>query len=122
MRKTDVKGGATRSDAVWLTLACEFVAKRIQDREAQDTDVVSVISMSIEGTISIDRQPTDWVLYNRIVDLLRSSEPHFDGNYLPSLRQAESLLMHSTAKQHCALTLSLLSDGKRVELGHIRTS
>ena len=68
--------------------------------------------MSIEGTISIDRQPTDWVLYNRIIDLLRSSEPHFDGNYLPSLRQAESLLMHSTAKQHCALTLSLLSDGK----------
>lgn len=111
MRKTDVPGGATRSDAVWVTIALEFVAKQLDNNEASWTDIVSVVSMCGESSIVIDRQPTDWVLFNSLVCLLRSSEPHFDGNYLPALDTAERLLMLNSTGS-CALSLFFLSDGK----------
>ena len=111
MRKTDVEGGATRSDAVWLTLAVDFVAKRIENGSSTETDVVSIISMGTQSTVLVDRQPHDWLLFNRVVDLLRSQEPSFAGNYMPSLDAAERLLL-SNASGSCALTLFFLSDGK----------
>ena len=111
MRKTDVDGGSTRSDAVWLTVAVDFVAKQLETGKSSDTDVVSVVAMCSESTIVIDRQPHDWLLFNRLVDLLRSQEPHFDGNYMPALDAAERLLLSNTYGS-CALTLFFLSDGK----------
>lgn len=33
MRNTDLEDGATRSDAVWLTLAMDFVARRLESGE-----------------------------------------------------------------------------------------
>ena len=51
------------------------------------------------------------MLFNCIVDLLRSQEPHFDGNYLPALDKAEQLLL-SNSFGSCALNLFFLSDGK----------
>ena len=111
MRKTDVAGGATRSDAVWLTLAVDFVAKHIENGQSTATDVVSVVSMGREDTVLIDRQPHDWLLYNTIVDLLRGQAPHFEGNYLPALDAAERL-MRANEFGACALTLFFLSDGK----------
>ena len=84
MRKTDVSGGVTRSDAVWVTLALDFVAKRINSGEAKPKDVISIVCMNADSTVPVEKQPTDWVLFNELVQLLRSCEPHFDGNYLPS--------------------------------------
>ena len=81
MRKTDVSGGVTRSDAVWVTLALDFVAKRIENGEAKPKDVISIVCMNSDSTVLIKKQPTDWLLYNKIVQLLRSCEPHFDGSY-----------------------------------------
>ena len=57
MRKTDVDGGASRSDAVWLTLAVDFVAKHLETQQSTCTDVVSVVAMCAEGTVLVDRQP-----------------------------------------------------------------
>jgi hypothetical protein len=111
MRKTDVEGGATRSDAVWLTLALDVVAKQIESGQSTDTDVVSVLAMCSKSVLLIDRQPHDWLLFNRIIDLLRKQEPHFDGKYLPALDAAESLLVANTSGS-CALALFFLSDGK----------
>jgi Mg-chelatase subunit ChlD len=111
MRKTDVEGGATRSDAVWLTIAMDFVAKQLDSGESTATDVVSIISMGNEGTILVDKKPHDWILFNTVVDLLRTQEPHFDGNYLPALDRAENLLLSNTFGS-CALTLFFLSDGR----------
>ena len=111
MRKTDVAGGVTRSDAVWTTLALDFIAKRIEEGEASSSDVISVVCMHAGSTILVDRQPTDWLLYNRVVELLRSCEPSFDGNYLPALDIAENLLQ-SNKSGGCALMLFFLSDGK----------
>lgn len=111
MRKTDLAGGATRSDAVWLTLAVDFVAKHIEAGTATAMDVVSVISMGAGSKVLIDRQPHDWLLFNKVVDLLRTQEPCFDGNYVPALDAAERLLL-SNEFGACALTLFFLSDGK----------
>ena len=111
MRKTDVPGGATRSDAVWLTIALEFVAKQLDNQQATETDIVSVISMSGSGMVIIDRMPHDWLLFNSVIDLLRTSEPHFDGNYMSALDAAERLLMLNSLG-NCALALFFLSDGK----------
>jgi len=111
MRKTDVAGGVTRSDAVWVTLALDFIAKRIENGEAKETDVVSIVCMHSDSSVLVGKYPTDWVLYNKIIDLLRSCIPHFDGNYLPGLDVAERLL-HSNTNAGCALLLFFLSDGK----------
>lgn len=111
MRKTDLAGGATRSDAVWLTLAIDFVAKHIEAGTATAMDVVSVVSMGAESEVLIDRQPHDWLLFNKVVDLLRTQEPTFEGNYVPALDAAERLLL-SNEFGACVLTLFFLSDGK----------
>ena len=111
MRKTDVAGGATRSDAVWLTLATEFVASQLERKEAKETDVISIIGMNEESTVLIDRQPTNWLLFNSLIHLLRSAEPKSAGNYMPALDMAETLLC-SNANSSCALMLLFLSDGR----------
>lgn len=111
MRKTDVEGGATRSDAVWLTLAVDFVAKKIESGQATTSDVVSIVAMGISHTVLVDKVPHDWLLFNKVIDLLRSQEPFFSGNYLPSLDAAEDLLLSNTYG-NCALDLLFLSDGK----------
>lgn len=111
MRRTDIEGGATRSDAVWATITLDYVAKQIEAGECGDTDVVSIVSMGMKGTILIDRKPHDWVLFNSMVDLLRSQEPHFDGNYIPALDAAEKLLLSNSCGS-CALSLFFLSDGR----------
>eukprot|EP00957_Ditylum_brightwellii_P124111 9460758-Ditylum_brightwellii.AAC.1 len=59
MRKSDVEGGATRSDAVWLTLAVDYIAKQLDTKGCGDTDVVSIVAMGITDTILIDRKPHD---------------------------------------------------------------
>ena len=111
MRKTDVEGGATRSDAVWLTLAVDFVAKKIESGQASSADVVSIVSMGRLHAVLVEKMPHDWFLFNSVIDLLRSQEPSFSGNYLPSLDAAEDLLLSNTYG-NCALDLLFLSDGK----------
>ena len=86
MRKTDIADGVTRSDAVWITLAMDFVLQQLESGEGKATDVVSIVGMNNQGTVLLDRCPTDWCLYNKIVNLLRTAEPKEEGNYLPSLR------------------------------------
>lgn len=111
MRKTDVEGGATRSDAVWLTIAVDFVARQIEAKQVNNSNVVSVVVMGIDSAVLVDRKPHDWLLFNGIIDLLRKQEPHFDGNYLPALDAAENLLLSNTFGS-CELSLIFLSDGK----------
>ena len=111
MRRTDVEGGATRSDAVWLTIAIDYVAKQLDIEQSSDTDVVSIVAMGITDTVLIDRKPHDWLLFNSVVDLLRKQEPYFAGNYIPALDAAEKLLLSNTYG-NCILSLFFLSDGR----------
>ena len=91
MRSTDVEGGATRSDAVWLTLALTCVGDEIRAGNRSSTDVLSVISMRQESMRLVDCQPMDWVLFNTLVGFLRSSEPAEGGFYAPAIQLAVGL-------------------------------
>jgi len=111
MRTADTAEGATRSDIVWLTLAMELIKKQLDAKERASNDVFSVVSMQKESSILIDKQPTDMLLFNSIVDLLRTLKPQQDGHYLPAIDAAEGLL-NSNPLGSCALNLMFLSDGK----------
>ena len=111
MRSTDVEDGATRSDAVWLTLALTWVGDELKAGTRQSTDVISIVSMRDSATLLVDKQPVDWVLYNTLVGFLRSSKPAEGGNYEKAIELSEQCLMHNT-KGACALALLFLSDGK----------
>lgn len=65
MKSSDVWDTRTRLDAVWLSLALDFVAQRIESDGAGVWDVVSVVSLGPFGDIIFKEQPTTWVLYNR---------------------------------------------------------
>lgn len=73
MRNIDVEGGATRSDAVWLTLALTWVGDELRAGTRQSTDVESVVSVRDSSTLLVDKQPVDWLLYNTLVGFLRTS-------------------------------------------------
>eukprot|EP00241_Pyramimonas_parkeae_P004104 CAMPEP_0114246224 /NCGR_PEP_ID=MMETSP0058-20121206/12339_1 /TAXON_ID=36894 /ORGANISM="Pyramimonas parkeae, CCMP726" /LENGTH=673 /DNA_ID=CAMNT_0001359377 /DNA_START=223 /DNA_END=2241 /DNA_ORIENTATION=- len=111
MRNTDLEDGATRSDAVWLTLAMDFVARRLESGEACGTDVFSLVLMSHDSTVAFRHRPVDWILYNDIILYLRTAMPKSAGNYFPALDAAEKLLL-SNEHGSCALLLLFLSDGK----------
>ena len=111
MRKNDTSERVTRSDLVWLLLALDYVSKRIQSGEAKDTDIFTLISMQSRSNRLLKYRPTDWILYNDLVDLLRTAQPLGDGNYLPSLDSAEAVL-NRNQYSNCALLLLFLSDGR----------
>jgi len=112
MRKDDVSEGITRSDAMWLSLAVDFVANRLGTSKASSLDVVSVVSMQgQEAKILIECHPTNFVLFNRVINFLRFSEPGLDGYYIPALNQAKELLKRNDHGS-CALSLIFFSDGK----------
>ena len=111
MRRADTSDAATRSDVVWLTLALDYVAVRLESGECSSTDVLSILSMRDKGEILLKEHPVNWILYNYIIDLLRTQRPMGDGNYIPALDTAESLL-RSNPYCNCALQLIFLSDGR----------
>ena len=111
MRKNDTSERVTRSDLVWLLLALDYISKRIQSGEAKDTDVFTLIAMQSRSNRLLKYRPTDWILYNDLVDLLRTAQPLGDGNYLPSLDSAEKVLSRNQYS-NCALCLLFLSDGR----------
>jgi hypothetical protein len=69
MRNSDVWGTRTRLDAVWLALALDFVANRLETGNAGLFDVISVVSLGDQAEVLIREQPTSCLLYNRIVDI-----------------------------------------------------
>jgi hypothetical protein len=111
MRKIDTEDSCTRSDAVWLTLACTWVSDQLTSGTAKQTDVVSIIGMNATSTLLVDRHPVNWTLFNTLVGFLRTAMPASDGNYIPAMELAETCLLANTHGS-CALLLLFLSDGK----------
>jgi hypothetical protein len=110
MRREDATQGNTRADCVWVTLVTDL-AQRLKSGERTSTDVFSLVGMREDSTVLIDRAAADWLLHNKLVDLLRTEKPGMGGNYLPSFDEAESLL-RSNMSGSCALSLMFLSDGR----------
>ncbi len=113
MKRADVWGSRTRLDSVWISVALDFIATRIETGAAGALDVVSVISMGEGAYPIIEEQPTTWVLYNQIVDIYNQTFilPRSHGNYIPSLELAEQLL-HRNSNESCAVGICFVSDGK----------
>ena len=116
MRQSDVKGSRNRLEAVWLSLAIDFVQHRIESGEATDMCVFTVITMGEEAKVIIDQQPTDWILFNKLADLFHGQSkekvwPRGHGFFLPALNAAEKILSKNSYSS-CALTLAILTDGR----------
>ena len=96
-----------------MALTCDrLVANRLGTSKASSIKVVSVVSMQgQEAKILIECHPTNFVLFNRVINFLRFSEPGLDGNYIPALNQAKELLERNDYGS-CVLSLILFSDGK----------
>jgi len=110
MRKTDATNGVTRSDLVWLCLAVDCIGKRLKSGEATSRDYFSLIELRSKGECLIDQHPMDWILYNKIIEMLRSWQPIDHGNYLPAIDVAENMLLRNR-RGNCVLQLIFLSDG-----------
>lgn len=118
MRRDDLNGAKCRSDAVWLVLARDFIAKQLRGHACAEQDVVSVILMMDEGAQMLYRcEPMDWVLYNMFLDLREWStiRPSGRGNYGPALDLAEKVL--KLKGSNCALSLLFISDGRPSDRG-----
>lgn len=112
MRRDDVNGARCRSDGVWMALARDYVQKPLQAKQRSRTDLISVIVMRDTSEVLLLCEPTDWFLYNQLIEMrewqkLRPSGP---GNYMPAIEAAESLLNLNT-NGACALSLLFFSDG-----------
>ena len=119
MRRDDVNGARCRSDGVWMVLARDYVKRELDKKSRDCKDLISVVVMSDEARCVIRAEPTDWVLYNKLVDLREWSNirPRGPGNYMPALDLAEQLLLCNT-EGSCALSsLLFFSDGRPSDRG-----
>jgi hypothetical protein len=113
MRESDVWGARSRLGAVWLCVALDFIAHRLESGNAGPYDVISLVFMGEKGHTAIKMMPTTWQLYNIIVDQYNSRNLMAKGHgfYIPSLKIAERILNYNKSSS-CVLGLYFLSDGR----------
>jgi Mg-chelatase subunit ChlD len=112
MRAADVWGTRSRLSAVWVSIALDFLAHRLESGEACETDVVSIVTMAEYPELVVKEMPSTWVLFNQLVRIYEEHlVPAFGhGPFLPSLQQTQELLTRNP-NAACALSLTFLSDG-----------
>jgi Mg-chelatase subunit ChlD len=118
MKTSDIWGSRNRLQSVWLSVALDYLACRLESGGASFTDVVSVVTLGDTPTVLFEEVPTTWVLFNQIVHMYTSNKvpPSGDGNFLPSLTKAEELLLRNS-NASCAAALLFLSDGAPSDKG-----
>ena len=107
MRKDDVPGHATRTHAVYSCLANELVTPQLE--VPADGTKVTVVEMSNEAKVVIDRHPID-VNLKREFEKRAKMRAKSHGNYLPALDKVLEVLKPDKA-QSSHLFLIFLSDG-----------
>jgi len=119
MRRDDVNGARCRSDGVWMALARDHVQAQLKTKARTGTDLISVVVMREHAEVVMKFEPTDWVLYNELLDMREWStiRPHGPGNYMPALDLANKLLLENMGGS-CALSLLFFSDGKPSDSGN----
>jgi Alpha-kinase family len=123
MRESDVWGARSRLHAVWVCVALDFIAHRLESASAGPFDVISIVLLGAETKTLFKSQPTSWQLYNKVVDVYntRQSCARDHGYYVPSLATAEDILTVNSSSS-CALALCFLSDGRPSDQGDARKS
>ena len=108
MRTPDVPGYASRSSAVYECLIRDFVKEQVQTGAAKDV-VVTLISMSDEATVLINKHSLDHNLITKI-ESLKNRRPKSHGNYIPALDKALEVMMED-APNRGSMLLLMFSDG-----------
>jgi hypothetical protein len=118
MKKADVWGARSRLHAVWMSVALDFIAHRLETGNGGLSDVISIVTLGDDSEVVIREQPTSWILYNELVDIYRRETIPAcgHGHYIPSLATAEDLLARNKSAS-CALAVCFVSDGKPSDLG-----
>jgi hypothetical protein len=110
MRTADVNGFRNRSQAAYGSLALDYVAERLyQQGDPPGVDTLTLIEMNDSGNLIHQREPIDWLLFNKLLERQKMARPRSHGNYLSSLQLAETLI-----KQE--LSLLDYSDDERDDL------
>jgi len=119
MRRDNVNGARCRSDGVWMVLARDYIKSLLEKNVRSPTDLISVIVMRDRAELVMAFEPTDWVLYNMILDMREWTKirPHGPGNYMPALELAEQTLLKNAEAGSFALSLLFFSDGKPSDRG-----
>jgi hypothetical protein len=119
MRFDDINGARCRADAVWTTIASNYVLDPLKEGALSSSDVVSVVAFRDTAEVLVAQAPVDYVLFNRILTFreYETVRPEGPGNYLPALDVAESLLKWNKLGS-CALSLLFFSDGKPSDRGN----
>jgi len=120
MKAADMWGTRNRLGAVWVSVALDFLAHRLESGAAGPTDVLSIVTLEKEPRIIISEQPCTWVLYNTIALTYSQNRipPCGHGPFLPSLEVAETLLTRNP-NASCAMALTFLSDGRPSDCGRL---
>jgi uncharacterized protein YegL len=124
MNTRDIPLHRDRKMAAYSTMALEYVAQQLFDQTANNRDVVSLIEFDSTASVVFVREPTSWVLFNKLLDRRAISRTYnrrelekwhdmtlCDSNYLPALEKAEELLQ-SGIHDDCALSMFFISDGE----------
>ena len=113
MRKDDVSGYPTRTNAVYDCLIKDFLIPQLEQLAGRgggaSSAIVTLIEMSSDAMVIFEREP----LHARLEALFRAqmtSRAREHGNYLPALEQAREVLLRDRETNR-QLFLLFLSDG-----------
>jgi hypothetical protein len=122
MRLSDVNGFRNRSEAAYGCLALDCIAEQLtsqEEAEAPGIDTFTLIEMNDEATVVYDREPLDWILFNKMLERQSYAKPRSHGNYGQSIRAAETVINRELTRlegmdddELPAFAVILLSDGK----------
>ena len=120
MATCDVNCFRSRSDAAYGTLALDYIAEQLyQMNDEFFVDAVTIIEMSDGSSLLVEKEPLDWILFNKVLNRLSTARPRSHGNYLQSLERAErrirmelELLDDLDADDIPGFMLLFISDGK----------
>ncbi|KAL3816002.1 hypothetical protein ACHAXA_010662 [Cyclostephanos tholiformis] len=120
MASCDVNSFRSRSDAAYGTLALDYIAEQLyQMNDEFFVDSVTIIEMSDGASLFVEKEPLDWILFNKILNRLSTARPRSHGNYLQSLELAERRIQMELktlddldADDIPAFMLVFISDGK----------
>ena len=109
MKNRDVTDYKNRSEAVYSSIALDYIAARLDQGLIEGTDIVTLIEMKDESNIVFDREPITNVLYNMVLQRQQDSSPSNHGNYLNALSLVEIVIEPELENPNCAVSVLFLS-------------
>ena len=55
-------------------------------------DAVTIIEMNDSGSIFVEKEPLDWILFNKVLYRMSCAKPRSHGSYVESIELAEAII------------------------------